>query len=387
MDMISSVGGGAWTLVFGYLLPFLAVLTVVVFIHELGHFLVGRWCGVGVHVFSIGFGPEIFGFRDRHGTRWRFAAIPLGGYVKFAGDMNGASIPDAEQLGRMSASDRAVSFHHKPVWKRAAIVAAGPIANFILAVVIFAGLLYVNGQQVLLPRVDVVQPGSAAERAGFQKGDIVLSINGRDLKGFSELQRIVGTSAEDTLSIDVDRNGERVTLTATPERRETQTAFGRQRMGILGLQATRSPEDLRQITYGPLEAVAAGAYECWYVVDRTFNYLGKLLTGRESADQLSGPGRIAQVSGQVWSIGGLTGLINLVAILSVSIGLINLFPVPMLDGGHLMFYAIEALRGRPLSERAQEIGFRIGFALVIMLMLFATWNDILHIGSSFTRGT
>jgi len=387
MDLISTLGGGVFNLLFGYILPFLAVLTVVVFIHELGHFLVGRWCGVGVHVFSIGFGPELFGFNDRHGTRWRFAAIPLGGYVKFAGDVNGASVPDNDQLARMSASDRAISFHHKPVWKRAAIVAAGPIANFILAIAIFAGMLYVNGRQVLIPRVDVVQPGSAAERAGFQKGDIVLSINGRNLKGFAELQRIVGTSAEDTLTIVVDRNGERITLQATPDRRETETAFGRQRIGLLGLQATRSQDDVRHLSYGLVEAVGAGAYECWYVVERTFNYLGKLVTGRESADQLSGPIRIAQVSGQVADLGGLTGLINLIAILSVSIGLINLFPVPMLDGGHLMFYAVEALRGRPLSERAQEIGFRIGFALVIMLMLFATWNDILHLGSTFTRGT
>ncbi len=387
MDLISTLGGGVFNLLFGYILPFLAVLTVVVFIHELGHFLVGRWCGVGVHVFSIGFGPELFGFNDRHGTRWRFAAVPLGGYVKFAGDVNGASVPDNDQLARMSASDRAISFHHKPVWKRAAIVAAGPIANFILAIAIFAGMLYVNGRQVLIPRVDVVQPGSAAERAGFQKGDIVLSINGRNLKGFAELQRIVGTSAEDTLTIVVDRNGERITLQATPDRRETETAFGRQRIGLLGLQATRSQDDVRHLSYGFVEAVGAGAYECWYVVERTFNYLGKLVTGRESADQLSGPIRIAQVSGQVADLGGLTGLINLIAILSVSIGLINLFPVPMLDGGHLMFYAVEALRGRPLSERAQEIGFRIGFALVIMLMLFATWNDILHLGSTFTRGT
>jgi regulator of sigma E protease len=387
MEFISTFGGGVWTLLFGYILPFLVVLTVVVFVHELGHFLVGRWCGVGVNAFSIGFGPELLAFTDRKGTRWRFAAIPLGGYVKFAGDVNGASVPDNENLSRMSAADRAVSFHHKPVWKRAAIVAAGPIANFILAVAIFAGIFYVSGRNVLIPRVDVVQPGSAAERAGFQRGDIVVSINGRALKGFADLQRIVGTSAEETLAIVVDRNGERLTLQATPDRRETETAFGRQRIGILGLQATRSQEDVRHISYGLGEAIAAGAYECWYVVDRTFNYLGKLLTGRESADQLSGPIRIAQVSGQVADLGGLGGLINLVAILSVSIGLINLFPVPMLDGGHLMFYAIEALRGRPLSERAQEIGFRIGFALVLMLMLFATWNDVLHLSNLLPRGS
>jgi len=238
MDVLNTLGGAGWSLL-GYVIPFLAVLTVVVFVHEMGHFLVGRWCGVGVQAFSIGFGPEIVGWTDKHGTRWKMSAIPLGGYVKFAGDLNGASAPDPGTLARMNAGERAISFHHKPVWKRAAIVAAGPIANFILAIAIFAGVLYANGRQVLVPRVDVVQPDSAAERAGFQKGDIVLSINGRKLTGFSDLQRIVGTSAGDVLNIEVERDGQIVALVATPDRRETNTAFGKQRIGLLGLQATR----------------------------------------------------------------------------------------------------------------------------------------------------
>ena len=387
MELFGVVGGAAGSLL-GYLIPFLIVLTVVVFIHELGHFLVGRWCGVGVNAFSIGFGPELVGFTDRHGTRWKLSAIPLGGYVKFAGDVNGASVPDAASLSQMSPAERAVSFHHKTVLQRAAVVAAGPIANFLLAIAIFAGITYVNGRQILAPRVDVVQAGSAAERAGFKPGDLVLSINGRSISSFTDMQRIVSASADDELSIAIDRDGREMTLTAVPDLKETETPFGKQRIGLLGLQASRGPDDLKLVKYGLFDSIRLGAMETWYVVERTFTYIGRLVVGRESADQLSGPIRIAQVSGQVATLGGTAGLVSLVAVLSVSIGLINLFPIPLLDGGHLLFYGIEALRGRPLSDRAQEIGFRIGLAIVVMLMLFATWNDIVHLGASFAaRGT
>jgi len=387
MELFGVVGGAAGSLL-GYLIPFLIVLTVVVFIHELGHFLVGRWCGVGVNAFSIGFGPELVGFTDRHGTRWKLSAIPLGGYVKFAGDVNGASVPDAASLSQMSPAERAVSFHHKTVLQRALVVAAGPIANFLLAIAIFAGITYVNGRQILAPRVDMVQAGSAAERAGFKPGDLVLSINGRSISSFTDMQRIVSASADDELSIAIDRDGREMTLTAVPDLKETETPFGKQRIGLLGLQASRGPDDLKLVKYGLFDSIRLGAMETWYVVERTFTYIGRLVVGRESADQLSGPIRIAQVSGQVATLGGTAGLVSLVAVLSVSIGLINLFPIPLLDGGHLLFYGIEALRGRPLSDRAQEIGFRIGLAIVVMLMLFATWNDIVHLGASFAaRGT
>jgi regulator of sigma E protease len=388
MEFLGIVGGATGSLLWGYLVPFLFVLTIVVFIHELGHFLVGRWCGVGVTAFSIGFGPELIGWNDRHGTRWKISAIPLGGYVKFAGDVNGASIPDAETLARMTPAERAVSFHHQSVAKRAAIVAAGPIANFLLAILVFAAITYVSGRYVLAPRIESVQAESAAARAGFQTGDLVQSINGRPISSFADMQRIISSSAGDVLSIMVERQGQPVTLQAIPDVRETETPFGKQRIGLLGLQGSRDPDDVKRITYGPVQSLGVGVYETWYVVERTFDYLGKLIIGRESADQLSGPLRIAQVSGQVATMGGIGALISLVAVLSVSIGLINLFPIPLLDGGHLMFYAIEAARGRPLSDRAQEIGFRIGLAIVMMLMLFATWNDIVHLGSSFTgRGT
>jgi regulator of sigma E protease len=387
MEVFSVIGGAATSL-FGYLIPFLFVLTVVVFVHELGHFLVGRWCGVGVTAFSIGFGPELVGWNDRHGTRWKLSAIPLGGYVKFVGDVNGASVPDQEALARMSPQERAISFPNQSVPKRAAIVAAGPIANFLLAIAVFGGITYMNGRQILTPRIEAIQPGSAAERAGFQPQDLVVSIDGVAVGSFAEMQRVVSSNAHEDLAIVVDRAGRQLTLHATPDLKEQETPFGKHRIGLLGLQASRDPADLKTVRYGLLESVRLGTLECWYVIERTFSYIGKLIVGRESADQLSGPIRIAQVSGQVASIGGLGGLISLVAVLSVSIGLINLFPIPLLDGGHLLFYAIEGSRGRPLSDRAQEIGFRIGLAIVVMLMLFATWNDIVHLGASFAaRGT
>ncbi|MGJ3261681.1 MAG: RIP metalloprotease RseP [Salinarimonas sp.] len=384
MEFLSAIGGGAVDILFGYLVPFIFVLAIVVFVHEMGHFLVGRWCGVGVQAFSIGFGPELVGWNDRHGTRWKVCAVPLGGYVKFFGDAGAASTPDNEGLSQMSAADKSKSFHHKPVAQRAAIVAAGPIANFILAILVFAGVFWANGRTVLAPQVDVVLEGSAAERAGFMPGDLIVEIDGRSIVSFNDMQRIVSSSADDQLSVVVERDGSLVTLEATPERRIAETAFGAQRIGMLGIQAASSPDAIRHIEYGPIEALGPGPYALYFVVVSTFDYLGQLITGRESADQLSGPIRIAKVSGDVAEAGGIVSLITLMAVLSVSIGLINLFPVPMLDGGHLMFYAVEAARGRPLSENAQEIGFRIGFALVIFLMLFATWNDIVHLINPLT---
>lgn len=363
----------------GYLLPFLFVLTIVVFVHELGHFLVGRWCGVDVKTFSIGFGRELFGFNDRHGTRWRFALIPLGGYVKFSGDADASSAPDDAAVDRMSPQDRARSFPAQSLGERAAIVAAGPIANFLLAILIFAGSAFFFGKQVLIPRVDAVVAGSAAEKAGLKAGDIVIAIDGQKVDSFSDMQRIVSIRPEERLEVSVERDGSLMTLPVTPALTEMKTELGTQRIGVIGVRASPRPEDWRTQRFGLLDSARTGFVETWFVVTRTYDYIAKLVTGRESTDQLSGPIRIAQVSGIVASNGGLLGLINLAAILSVSIGLMNLVPVPMLDGGHLLFYLYEALRGRPLSPRAQEIGFRLGLALVLMLMLFVTWNDIVHV--------
>lgn len=366
----------------GYIVPFLFVLTIVVFFHELGHFLVARWAGVKVLTFSVGFGPELAGFNDRHGTRWKLSAIPLGGYVKFFGDDSEASTPSSSALASMTAEERGSSFHHKSVGRRAAIVAAGPIANFILAIVIFASLFMFLGKPSTTARVDGVQAGSAAEAAGFKAGDIVTAINGGRIDSFSDMQRIVGTKAGETLTFVVKRGDSIVDLKGVPELKEIKDRFGNtHRIGVLGITRSTSPGDVTTEYVNPVTALWMGVEETWFVIDRTMAYIGGIFSGREAADQVGGPLRIAQISGQVATIGP-AALIHLAAVLSVSIGLLNLFPVPLLDGGHLLFYAAEAVRGRPISERAQEVGFRIGLGLVLMLMVFATYNDILHLARS-----
>jgi regulator of sigma E protease len=378
LSHLHALGGG----VVGYLIPFLFVLSLVVFFHELGHFLVARWCGVRILVFSIGFGPEIVGFNDRHGTRWKIAAIPLGGYVKFFGDENAASMPDGARLASMDEGEKSRSFVFQPVAKRAAIVVAGPMANFLLAIVIFAGIFMLYGKQSMTARVDSVQPDSAAAAAGFQPSDLVVAINGSPIGDFAEMQRVVSESAGEPLTITVDRKGAQVVLKATPALKEIKDNFGNvHRIGILGITRSTAAEDLKFQPVPPPQAVWMGVQETWFVIDRTMSYIGGVVVGREAADQLGGPIRIAQMSGQVATV-GFVALIHLAAVLSVSIGLLNLFPIPLLDGGHLLFYAIEALRGRPLSERAQEVGFRIGLAIVLMLMIFATFNDIVHLATS-----
>ncbi|MFL5101822.1 MAG: RIP metalloprotease RseP [Xanthobacteraceae bacterium] len=376
-------GMGLWgTGLTGWIIPFLFVLSIVVFFHELGHFIVARWCGVRVLTFSIGFGPEIAGFNDRHGTRWKISAIPLGGYVKFFGDENAASVPDPAAIAAMTDEEKRLSFVHKPVLQRAAIVAAGPIANFLLAIVIFALVFMTFGKQITSARVDSIQPDSAATAAGFRPGDLVVEIDGRRIESFTDMQRIVAASAGRPLNITIDRGGVRTTVRAVPDLREVKDRFGNvHRIGVLGISRSMTADDVRTEKVPPLKALAMGVEETWTVIERTMAYLGGVVVGRESADQLGGPIRIAQVSGQVASL-GLDALINLAAVLSVSIGLLNLFPIPLLDGGHLLFYAIEAIRGRPLSERAQELGFRIGLAIVLMLMTYATFNDILRLMSS-----
>ncbi len=375
MGLIADLGGWGSSFLH-YALPFLFVLTVVVFFHELGHFLVARWCGVRILTFSVGFGPELVGFTDRHGTRWKLAAIPLGGFVKFFGDENAASVPDQAALSQMSESERRESFFHKSVAQRAAVVAAGPIANFLLAIAIFASVFALYGKQIATARIDSIQPDSAAAASGLRPGDLVVAIDGRPIESFGDMQRIVSTSAGQALEVTVDRGGVLTTVKATPALREVKDNFGNvHRIGVLGVTRSNAPGDVRTQAVDPLTALRMGTEETWFVIDRTLSYIVGVITGREKADQLGGPIRIAQVSGQVASV-GFVALIHLAAVLSVSIGLINLFPVP------LLVYGIEAARGRPLSERAQEMGFRIGLAIVLMLMIFATFNDILHLAGS-----
>jgi regulator of sigma E protease len=378
LHLVNTLGHG----LVGYVIPFVFVLTIVVFFHELGHFLIARWAGVKVLTFSLGFGPELAGFDDRHGTRWKISAVPLGGYVKFFGDDSEASTPSSEALARMSAEERAASFHHKNVGARAAIVAAGPIANFLLAIVIFTGLFTFLGKPSTTARVDQIEAGSAAAAAGFQVGDVVTSIDGAAIGSFSDMQRIVGVRAGEQLTFTIKRGDSTLQLRGTPQMKEVKDPFGNvHRLGVLGITRKTAAGDVTTERVDPATALWLGVKETWFVVDRTASYLGGVFTGREAADQVGGPLRIAQISGQVATI-GLAALVHLAAVLSVSIGLLNLLPVPLLDGGHLLFYAVEAARGRPLSERAQEVGFRIGLGLVLMLMVFATYNDILHLAAS-----
>jgi len=360
-----------------YLIPFLFVLTIVVFFHELGHFLVARACGVKVETFSIGFGPEVFAFFDRYGTRWRLAAVPLGGYVKFFGDADGASAPSPDLLASMSSAERRLSFHGQPLYNRAAIVIAGPMANFILAIVIFSSIFMLAGREVLLPRVSAVVAGEAADQAGFKPGDVIVSIDGKPINNWVEMQRIVQASAETPLTFVLRRDNKEISTIATPRQRDLETGFGKNRAGMLGVSASSLPQDWIKQEMGLKESLSAAFGETWFIISRTGSYVGGLFTGRETTEQISGPIRIAEVSGKVAKV-GMMALLNLAAILSVSIGLINLVPIPMLDGGHLLFYFFEAIMGRPLSERTQELGFKVGIALVGALMLFATFNDILH---------
>lgn len=378
MNLLASLGNfGASA--GGYIIPFLFVLTVVVFFHELGHFLVARWCGVKIDTFSIGFGREIFGRVDRYGTRWKVSWIPLGGYVKFAGDENAASMPDKTRLSQIPESQREGLFFFKPLYQRAAVVAAGPIANFILSIVIFAGIFSIVGQGTALAVIESVQPESAAAVAGFHPDDRVVSIDGATIGGFEDMQRIVSISAGVPLTFGVMRDGTEITLTATPRLKEITDTFGNsQRIGLLGVQRKAGEGSYKIVKTDPVTGLWHGTKETWFIVARTMDYLGGMIAGREDSSQLGGPLRIAEVSGQVATL-GFVALLNLTAVLSVSIGLLNLFPVPMLDGGHLLYYAVEGARGRPMGEKAQEVGFRIGLVLVMMLMFFATWNDLVRL--------
>ncbi|MBO0662358.1 RIP metalloprotease RseP [Jiella sp. MQZ9-1] len=373
---IGSIIGGLWSHGLIYIVPFLFVLTIIVFFHELGHFLIGRLCGINTLAFSVGFGPELIGFTDRSGTRWKLSAIPLGGYVKFLGDENGASIPDRDAVAGMSEEERRHAFPSASVGRRAATVAAGPIANFVLAVVIFSAVVFVNGRVVGDPVVASVEPNSPAAAAGFEPGDTVISAGGETIEYFSDLQRYVASVGANPIKFVVRREGKLVDLTVTP-RLETRTdEFGNTiTMPLVGLRADNARGGFRVEQPSVIEAVQFGMAQTWFITHQTVGFIGQVLTGRQNADQIGGPIRIAKVSSEVSTI-GIGALLNLAALLSISIGILNLLPIPMLDGGHLLFYAFEAVRGRPLSERVQEVGFRIGLALVVLLMIFAFWNDI-----------
>ncbi|MBO9098302.1 MULTISPECIES: RIP metalloprotease RseP [Rhizobium] len=360
----------------GYILPFVLVLSLLVFVHEMGHYLVGRWSGIRILAFSVGFGPEIAGYTDSHGTRWKLSAIPLGGYVKFFGDQDASSKPDIDAVYAMSEAERAQSFVGAALWKRAATVAAGPIANFILAIAIFSVLFAIYGRQVADPVVAEVKPDSAAAQAGIEPGDLLVAIDGDKVTTFDDVRRYVSIRPGRNIVVTVERRGEKRDFPMVPLSTVMTDQFGnKMEVGIIGIVTNQEMGHFRKESFTPLGAVAEGVRQTGHIVTGTFEYIGNLLGGYMKADQLGGPIRVAQASGQMASL-GIAAVLQLAAVLSVSIGLLNLMPVPVLDGGHLMFYAIEAVRGKPLGAGAQDVAFRIGLFMVLSLMVFATWNDI-----------
>ncbi|MCA0013338.1 RIP metalloprotease RseP [Mesorhizobium sp. B292B1B] len=361
----------------GTLVPFLFVLTVVVFVHEMGHYLVGRWCGIGVRAFSIGFGPELFGFNDRHGTRWKLCAIPLGGYVKFVGDMNAtSSLPSTEEIEALTDAERKVAFHTQPIWKRAATVVAGPLFNFLLTIVVFSVLFSAYGRYVAEPMVAEVTADSPAAKAGILPGDRFVSVDGSKIETFGDVQRLVSGRAGDSITFVMLRDGKEVTVTATPQLMEQQDALGNKvKVAVIGVVNNKELGQPRLVTYSPAGALTAAVEETGHVIQRTGQFLQRFVVGREDKCQLGGPVKIADMAGKAAKL-GFEWLVQLVALLSVGIGILNLLPIPPLDGGHLLFYGVEAVIRRPVSERMMEMAYRAGLLLVLGFMGFVFWNDL-----------
>ena len=401
------------------IVSFLILLTIIVFIHEYGHFSVARLLGVKVDVFSIGFGKPLWRWTDRKGTEWRVARWPLGGYVKFFGDLNAASqaAPEAERRPAttqfpspgheeevaqgMTAEDRKVCFHFKPVWARALIVAAGPVANFVLAVAIFTALFATLGRADFASTVGTVMEDSAAAEAGLLPGDMIVELNGRPIERFRQLQDQVLLSGGETMRLTVERDGDALQLTLTPRRVEREDRYGNMvESWMLGVAADPNNYNFRK--YNLIEAFGEGVGELGRILKLTVQFIGRIILGQEDADQLGGPVKMAQYAGQSMMSGfdatgqeetpslwamlriSLIDFISLAALVSVSIGFLNLLPVPVLDGGHLMYYAYEAIAGKPLGARAQAIGFRVGIVLLASLMIFVTWNDISNLLTSIS---
>lgn len=375
-DIFNSIVGTNG-LILGTLVPFLFVLTIVVFVHEMGHYLVGRWCGIGIKAFSIGFGPELIGFDDRHGTRWKLSAIPLGGYVKFVGDMSATSAaPDAEDIEALTDAERKVAFHTQPVWKRALTVVAGPLFNFLLTIIVFTVLFASYGRPVSEPMVAELVPGSAAEAAGFLPGDRFVMVDGSRVETFADVQRYVSSRTDDQLVFLMLRDGREIELTATPKLAEQTDALGNTiKVGVIGVINNPEVGQPRIVEFGPVEALGEAVAETGSIIVRTGQFLKRFAFGREDKCQLGGPVKIAKMSGQAAQLGFLW-VVQLVALLSVGIGFLNLLPIPPLDGGHLVFYGIEAVMRRPVSERVMDAIYRTGMFMVLIFMAFVVWNDV-----------
>ncbi len=361
------------TAIWEYVIPFILVLTVLVFVHELGHYLAARRCGVRVEVFSIGFGPEIYGFTGKTGTRWKFSAIPFGGYVR----MFGERAPDDEMdEAPFSDDEMEVSFYNKTLGQRAWIVFAGPLANFLFAIVVLAGLFSIVGQPYTPADVGKIVPGSAAEEAGLKPGDIFVQIGSTNIQRFEQVRRIVQLAPGQRLSMVVKRDGKEISLTVVPKAVEVTQFGSKQIIGRLGV--SRSGGDMTFIRHDPITAVWEASVRTVVLTGNILDALGQIISGQRNAKELGGPVRIAQISGDM-AQAGFVMILQFAAILSINLGLINLFPIPLLDGGHLVFYGIEALRGRPVGERAMGFSLNIGLALILCLTVFVTWNDLVQL--------
>jgi regulator of sigma E protease len=361
--------------IWDYAIIFLVVLTVVVFVHETGHFLVARWCGVKIETFSIGFGPELFGRTAKTGTRWRVSMLPIGGYVKMFGDADPASTPDTERV--FTPAERAVAFHFKTVYQRAAIIVAGPAANFIFAIVALAIMLGVYGDLRSAPVVGQVQQGGAAAEAGLQVNDRIIEANGRTIASFQDISSVIQMSVGEPIALKVQRDGENLSIIVHPRVTEVTSIFGVHKTPLLGIVSDPAANEL--VHYNPATALIQAVKQTKDMVGEILTGVGQMIMGQRDASEAGGPLRIAKYAGATAKAAGFYGVVKFIIMLSVNLGLLNLFPVPILDGGHLLFCLIEAVRGRPLGERAQEYGFRAGAILVLGLMLFTTRNDLLDL--------
>lgn len=360
-----------------YAIPFLLVLSVLVFIHEWGHYIVARLCGVRVEIFSIGFGREIFGFNDKHGTRWKFCWIPLGGYVQMYGDADPASATqDEAQINAMSTDDKKVAFFFMPVWKRAAIVAAGPFINFLYAIVVIAALFATQGQNYAPPQVGGIVEGGAADKAGIKIDDVILSANGQKFERFQDLQRYVVVNLDSEIVFEVKRGEDVITIKFRPTVVTQKDNFGfRHQVGRIGVM---SVGEIARKDHSIISATVAAVEEVWSMSASTLRAIGQMIVGVRNADEIGGIIRIGAYAKQ-FSDAGWLSLLMFSAMISLNLGLINLFPIPLLDGGHLVFYAYEAVFGKPMHERVREYALRAGYVFVIALMVFATLNDLVQL--------
>ena len=367
--------------ILNFIIPFIVLLTIVVFVHEYGHYYFARRYGVGVTDFSIGFGKELFGWNDKSGTRWKICWIPLGGYVKFFGDRNVFSQADQEELlKKYNKEDQDKLFVTKPLYQRALIVAGGPVANFILAIFIFLFIYMFVGKDFTPAIIDEVQKDSPAEIAGMKKNDIIVEIDNIKVESILDVSKLIAMSTSEFIDFKVSRYEKEILLKVKPNLVESEDNLGNKiNKRMIGIMLSPYNNEIKHIKLGPVKALVHSLNEVYFVTTSSLKYLGSMLTGAGDSSQLGGPIRIAKISGQVAEF-GIIPFISMMAYISISLGLINLFPIPLLDGGHLMFYAFEKILGRPLSQKTQEGFFRIGMFLLLSLMFFATFNDLKDLG-------